>query len=850
MTSLLQVRTASHDDLDAHHPCRFFCTEVGERARTRNCRAWSHSTLPAAPINAPAHPIPPQAYKAAPGDGWKEVVSGESVSVATNQRNTLPFPTTCVRCEYQCHASPADVVKFLTNLESRHERDFFYKQGKKESSSLVSITFSASMKTLNPREELAVTVVQTRKEDEKGNWTVLEVPTGGFDPAVFMFPSFFIQNDRANGGSKVVALYRFELRKAWRDKSKDSEPEVLREVHRKFHDMIANAMCHNLMRIGTIVSAQIDSPAPPAPRTPTRTVPPPAAPKPSPGTPTKQPTPAPSQTQESGNGLGELIEGNRYRWKKGELIGHGAIGKVYMGLNFETGEMMAVKLVDLGQQLGAQAADELKAMEQEIKIFEMITHPNLVRYYGMEKTDVQVCIFLEFVSGGSIATMLRKFGAFSEKMIANFTGQIVDGLAYLHSQSICHRDIKAANILYSNDGVVKLADFGTAKKLSDVMNLTTGLKSLVGTPYMMAPEVIRQTGHGMPADVWSLACVIWEMATTKPPFTQYTDRIVAMYNIAHAKNPPEPPETLSSAAKDFVKRCMIIEAKGRATTAELSEHPFIANAAKTQAPPSPAPSIVAPSVGTAVSPAATVVPPEQQGRRPQPLTGRVEAYSDRTINSIAEGDDGEERGTPVAAERDRRAPQESQQQEWGRLGRARSGELDISSPPKGRERTRRTERERERPYSPTEPNARSVSPARRSDGEWAPSPALHHQTDFLAGGGARGAERSASPDDDSYDSPDRDHGRPSWGGVGGPHPHDSISDSSDDSDNGKLVAAGGGGRSDKVRRASGAARQAGAAVRGARDLELLSEVWTRVGRVTPSACRKSCLRLAADTHVF
>ena len=108
-------------------------------------------------------------------------------------------------------------------------------------------------------------------------------------------------------------------------------------------------------------------------------------------------------------------------------------------------------------------------------------------------------------------------------------------------------------------------------------NMSVGLKSLVGTPYMMAPEVIRQTGHSLPADIWSLACVIWEMATTKHPFTQFTDRMVAMYNIAHAKHPPEPPEVLSEAAQDFVRRCMQIEAQKRATTRELLAHRFIAS---------------------------------------------------------------------------------------------------------------------------------------------------------------------------------------------------------------------------------------------------------------------------------
>jgi serine/threonine protein kinase len=523
-----------------------------------------------------------QAMRASPSDGWKELVSGETVSVFSNTTNKVPFPTTCVRCKFQCPVPPADVVRHLQDLRVRRERDFFFKEGKTVGErQKTKLNFQAVMKTLSASEERTVLVSQQWEQDSKGNWTIVEVPEGTHDLSGFTFPSFFVQADSGGSQSSVIAVYRFDARKVWKDRAGEAEDKLMEALSERFTEY-AQHTCLSLLMLGSATEAPTPEPKPkaqvsPAPTTPAarRLLPDPASPQGSPS-PTKTPvTPSSSAKKQGDSGGGELIEGSRYRWKKGELIGHGAIGKVYMGLNFETGEMMAVKVVQLGQQLGSQAADELKAMDQEIHIFSMISHPNLVRYYGMEKTETDVFIFLEYVSGGSISQMIRKFGAFSETMVCNFTAQIVDGLDYLHSQQICHRDIKAANILYSNEGIVKLADFGTSKKIADVANMSVGLKSLVGTPYMMAPEVIRQTGHSLPADIWSLACVIWEMATTKHPFTQYTDRMVAMYNIAHAKAPPEPPDALSDTAKDFVRKCMQIEAHKRATTKDLLAHKFI-----------------------------------------------------------------------------------------------------------------------------------------------------------------------------------------------------------------------------------------------------------------------------------
>ncbi|KAJ4833779.1 hypothetical protein Tsubulata_012655 [Turnera subulata] len=195
------------------------------------------------------------------------------------------------------------------------------------------------------------------------------------------------------------------------------------------------------------------------------------------------------------------------RWRKGELIGCGAFGRVYMGMNLDSGELIAVK----------QA--HIRELEEEVKLLKNLSHPNIVRYLGTGREDDSLNILLEFVPGGSISSLLGKFGSFPESVIRMYTKQLLLGLEYLHQNGIMHRDIKGANILVDNKGCIKLADFGASKKVVELATIN-GAKSMKGTPYWMAPEVILQTGHSFSADIWSVGCTVIEMATGKPPWSQ------------------------------------------------------------------------------------------------------------------------------------------------------------------------------------------------------------------------------------------------------------------------------------------------------------------------------------------
>ncbi|CAD8149994.1 unnamed protein product [Paramecium pentaurelia] len=256
-------------------------------------------------------------------------------------------------------------------------------------------------------------------------------------------------------------------------------------------------------------------------------------------------------------------------WVQGEVLGQGAFGKVIMGLQ-KNGQIMAVKQVYI-QNFNDQRVIQL---QKEIQMLSKLQHPNIVRYLGCEQKNQFINIFLEYVSGGSVQSMLERFGCFKESLIKTYLKQILLGLSYLHSQNVIHRDIKGGNILIDNSGKCKLADFGSSKQLSDFAHDTLG--SICGTPNYMAPEVINQEQYGKKADIWSLGCTIIEMATGQPPFSEFKDAIAIMVKIGKSTQPPPiPSQLISVESRNFLSLCLQIDPKQRATVDELLHHPFL-----------------------------------------------------------------------------------------------------------------------------------------------------------------------------------------------------------------------------------------------------------------------------------
>ncbi|KAI5672455.1 hypothetical protein M9H77_12819 [Catharanthus roseus] len=283
----------------------------------------------------------------------------------------------------------------------------------------------------------------------------------------------------------------------------------------------------------------------------------------SPTSPSALPTPRTCLTTEGSNS-------NLSKWKKGKLLGRGTFGHVYVGFNSENGQMCAIKEVRVVAD--DQASREcLKQLNQEIVLLSQLSHPNIVQYYGSELGDEALSVYLEYVSGGSIHKLLQEYGAFREPVIQNYTRQILSGLAYLHGRNTVHRDIKGANILVDPNGEVKLADFGMAKHITSASSML----SFKGSPYWMAPEVVMNTsGYSLAVDIWSLGCTVLEMATSKPPWSQF-EGVAAIFKIGNSKDIPEIPEHLSNEAKSFIRLCLQREPNTRPSASQLLDHPFV-----------------------------------------------------------------------------------------------------------------------------------------------------------------------------------------------------------------------------------------------------------------------------------
>lgn len=327
-----------------------------------------------------------------------------------------------------------------------------------------------------------------------------------------------------------------------------------------------------------------------------------------------------------------LDESKPFSWTKGELLGIGAFGRVFQGLNNVTGELIAVKQVGLSKDeaLRGRVVEHVRALEAEVHVLKQLKHENIVQYLGTERVDDAFNIVLEYVPGGSIASLLAKFGPLQESVIRVYTRQILKGLEYLHQRSIMHRDIKGANILVDKHKV-KLADFGASKKIEDLATMNSGCKSIRGTPYWMAPEVIKQTGHGRPADIWSVGCTVIEMATGKPPWSNYAP-VAAMFQIASSKSPPPIPDSLSPEAKDFLALCFNRVPKERANATRLLKHPFVAVAASGGGAGNGAAASAAAAAAAATAAAAAALPrivtqPSQQQQQAQAQAQPVQRQS-------------------------------------------------------------------------------------------------------------------------------------------------------------------------------------------------------------------------------
>lgn len=264
-----------------------------------------------------------------------------------------------------------------------------------------------------------------------------------------------------------------------------------------------------------------------------------------------------------------------FSWQRGIKIGQGRFGKVYTAVNNNTGDMMAVKEISL------QHNDNLtiKRVAEEMKILEGIVHRNLVRYYGLEVHKDEMLIFMEFCEEGTLETLIAATEhGLPELLVRNYTFQLVSGVACLHDHGVVHRDIKTANIFLTEGGnCLKIGDFGCAAKIKCNTTMPGELKGFVGTQAYMAPEVFTRNmtdGHGRAADIWSVGCVVVEMASGERPWAQYDSNYQIMFKVGMGQS-PDPPDDMIDEGLDFLELCFKHDPKERASARELLTHNFV-----------------------------------------------------------------------------------------------------------------------------------------------------------------------------------------------------------------------------------------------------------------------------------
>eukprot|EP01062_Namystynia_karyoxenos_P004063 TRINITY_DN1143_c0_g1_i2.p1 TRINITY_DN1143_c0_g1~~TRINITY_DN1143_c0_g1_i2.p1 ORF type:complete len:1736 (+),score=493.70 TRINITY_DN1143_c0_g1_i2:112-5208(+) len=278
-------------------------------------------------------------------------------------------------------------------------------------------------------------------------------------------------------------------------------------------------------------------------------------------------------------------------WERKKKLGTGSFGDVYEAINLVTQGRMAVKVMRIDEGNEQQALELLN----EVRVMSKLHHPNIIHYFHTERAfqdgEYKLLIFMEFASGGTLKDKIPATGLPLQKA-AGYTVDILTGLHYLHSKNIIHRDIKTANILIGHstakDEVCKLTDFGTAREVPQHGGEDQLARSLKGTPIFMAPEVINEIPYNWAADIWSVACLVMELVTGKPPWHHISENPwgVVRYVAALKDHGSEVfagdgeagvdigPHQYHTHVRSFLRECLRVDPGARPSCETLLMHPF------------------------------------------------------------------------------------------------------------------------------------------------------------------------------------------------------------------------------------------------------------------------------------
>ncbi|XP_078016844.1 mitogen-activated protein kinase kinase kinase kinase 3-like isoform X9 [Epinephelus lanceolatus] len=254
-----------------------------------------------------------------------------------------------------------------------------------------------------------------------------------------------------------------------------------------------------------------------------------------------------------------------------QRIGSGTYGDVYKARNVNTGELAAIKVIKL------EPGEDFAVVQQEIIMMKDCKHSNIVAYFGSYLRRDKLWISMEYCGGGSLQDIYHVTGPLSESQIAYMSRETLQGLYYLHNKCKMHRDIKGANILLTDNGYVKLADFGVSAQITATL---AKRKSFIGTPYWMAPEVAaveRKGGYNQLCDIWAVGITAIELAELQPPmFDLHPMRALFLMTKSNFQ-PPKLKDKVkwTNNFHHFVKLALTKNPKKRPTAEKLLQHPFV-----------------------------------------------------------------------------------------------------------------------------------------------------------------------------------------------------------------------------------------------------------------------------------
>ncbi|CAF1171676.1 unnamed protein product [Adineta ricciae] len=252
-------------------------------------------------------------------------------------------------------------------------------------------------------------------------------------------------------------------------------------------------------------------------------------------------------------------------------LGAGAAGDVDLAIDTKTNTKIAIKRMLWSKQ------PRKELIVSEIRVMQNCRFRSIVNFLDCYLRPNELWIVMEYMNGGQLTQIVEQT-VLDEGQMAAVTKECLEALQFLHSKNIIHRDVKSDNVLVGFDGSVKLTDFGFCAQLANTESVRT---TMVGTPYWMSPEVIKKLKYDRKVDIWSLGILMIEMIDGSPPYIN-EQPFRAMCKIAMQEEPPaisvESQNRISHDAKDFLRRCLIIDPQQRADTNELIRHPFIKRA--------------------------------------------------------------------------------------------------------------------------------------------------------------------------------------------------------------------------------------------------------------------------------